>query len=211
LTSFSFAVYNLVMSDTTPGQLKQHQITLAGQTGRDVKVQLRPLIEHDWDFLEKWNRDPDVLYYTEGDDVTAYSPEKVRQIYRSVSQRAYCFLIEADGKAIGECWLQQMNLPRVLRMHPGLDCRRIDLMIGEKEYWSQGIGTVAIRLLTGYAFINEKADIIYNPDIADYNSRSLKAFQKAGYRIVGETAQAAGAKSQKAYDLALTRDEYLKK
>jgi aminoglycoside 6'-N-acetyltransferase len=211
LTSFSFAVYNLVMSDTTPGQLKQHQITLAGQTGRDVKVQLRPLTEHDWDFLEKWNRDPDVLYYTEGDDVTAYSPEKVRQIYRSVSQRAYCFLIEADGKAIGECWLQQMNLPRVLRMHPGLDCRRIDLMIGEKEYWSQGIGTVPIRLLTGYAFINEEADIIYNPDIADYNSRSLKAFQKAGYRIVGETAQTPGAKSQKAYDLALTRDEYLQK
>jgi aminoglycoside 6'-N-acetyltransferase len=199
------------MSDTTPPQLKQHQITLVGQTGRGIKVQLRPLTENDWDLLEKWNSDPDVLYYAEGDAITAYSPEKVRQIYRSVSQHAYCFLIEADGKAIGECWLQQMNLQRVLRMYPGLDCRRIDLMIGEKEYWSQGIGTVAIRLLTGYAFVNEKADIIYNPDIADYNIRSLKAFLKAGYRIVGETAQSSGAKAQKTYDLALKREEYLRK
>jgi RimJ/RimL family protein N-acetyltransferase len=199
------------MSDTSPARLKQHQITLAGRTGRGIKVQLRPLTENDWDLLEKWNRDPDVLYYAEGDDVAAYGPEKVRQIYRSVSQEAHCFLIEADGKAIGECWLQQMNLPRVLRMFPGLDCRRIDLMIGEKEYWSRGIGTVAIRLLTGYAFIDENADIIYNPDIADYNIRSLKAFQKAGYRVVGETMQAPNAKAQKTYDLALTGDEYLQK
>jgi hypothetical protein len=74
------------MSDTSPARLKQHQITLAGRTGRGIKVQLRPLTENDWDLLEKWNRDPDVLYYAEGDDVAAYSPEKVRQIYRSVSQ-----------------------------------------------------------------------------------------------------------------------------
>ena len=118
MTSFSFAVYNLVMSDTIPGQLKQHQITLAGRTGRDINIKLRPLTEHDWDWLGKWNRDPDVLYYTDGDTVTVYSPEKVRQIYCSVSQHAYCFIIEADGKAIGECWLQQMNLPRVLRNVP---------------------------------------------------------------------------------------------
>ena len=209
--SFPFAVYNLVMSDSTPGQLKQHQVTLNGQTGRGIKVELWPLTENDWDWLEKWNRDPDVLYYADGDAVTAYSPEKVRQIYRSVSQHAFCFLIDADGKAIGECWLQHMNLPRVLQMYPGLDCRRIDLMIGEKEYWSQGIGTVAIRLLTGYAFGNEKADIIYNPDIADYNIRSLRAFQKAGYRIVSENTQAPGAKAQKTYDLALSGDDYSQK
>lgn len=96
-------------------------------------------------------------------------------------------------------------------MYPGLDCRRIDLMIGEKEYWSRGIGTVAISLLTGYAFIDENADIIYNPDIADYNIRSLRAFQNAGYRIVGETAQVPGVKAQKTYDLALTREQYLRK
>jgi hypothetical protein len=102
------------MSDATPGQLKQHHISLSGQTDRGLVVKLRPLTENDWSLLEKWNRDPDVRYYADGDAVAAYSPEKVRQIYRSVSQHAYSFLIEADGQAIGECWLQQMNLPRVL-------------------------------------------------------------------------------------------------
>jgi len=160
------------MVSKTASNLKQHSVTLDGKTVRGIQVKLRPMTENDWTVLEKWNNDPEVLYYSDGDNVTSTSPEKVRHIYRSISQNAYCFMIEADGKLVGECWLQKMNLERVLKLYPGLDCRRIDLMIGEKEYWSQGIGTETIRLLTEFGFSTEKVDIIYNPDIADYNIRS---------------------------------------
>src|SRR5262245_10097111 len=103
-------------------KLRSHDVTLVGDN-----VTLRPLREDDWDVLFAWNSDPEVLRYTEGDDVSRYDPAQVQYIYRSVSQHAYCFMAMLDKRAIGECWLQEMNLARILRKYPGKDCRRIDL------------------------------------------------------------------------------------
>ena len=47
-------------------KLREHTITLGSE-----KVILRPMTEADWDILLKWNSDPQVLYYSEGDDVQA--------------------------------------------------------------------------------------------------------------------------------------------
>ena len=88
------------------------------------------MTEEDWKILLKWNSDPEVLYYSEGDNVTAYTLEQVQRIYCGISQNAFCFIIEVDGEHVGECWLQRMNLKRILEKYPRLDCRRIDLMIG---------------------------------------------------------------------------------
>ena len=88
-------------------ELRAHQLTLRG-----TNVLLRPLTEYDWALLLKWNNDPEVLYFAEGDDVRSYGLEQIQAIYRSVSQHAFCFVIEADGQPIGECWLQAMNLDR---------------------------------------------------------------------------------------------------
>jgi hypothetical protein len=117
-------------------RLAAHDLVLEATTGGDHIV-LRPLTEDDWPWLERWNRDPEVLYWAEGDDVTAWSPAEVRCIYRSVSQTAYCFLMVYNGLPVGECWLQRMNLPAVQAVYAGHDCRRIDLTIGEKEYWGR--------------------------------------------------------------------------
>src|SRR5262249_35709719 len=147
------------------------------------RVTLRPMTEQDWDILLAWNNDPVVLYFAEGDHVASRSLHEVRDIYRSSSQNAYTFMIEVEGRVIGECWLQKMNLPRILERWPGRDCRRIDLMIGQKEYWGQGYGTEVIRLLTEFGFEHERADLIFGCDIADYNPGSQKAFEKAGYAM----------------------------
>jgi RimJ/RimL family protein N-acetyltransferase len=162
----------------------------------------------DWQLLYRWNSDPEVLYYSEGDDVASYTPEQVRDIYCSVCQDALCFVTEADGVPVGDCWLQEMNLERVLIRYPDLDCRRIDLLIGEKTHWGQGIGTEAIRLLTEYAFLEEGVDLVYEPGIADYNVRSRKAFQRVGYQVV-KIKEASGEKASHEYDLILTRKMFL--
>ena len=83
-------------------KLGEHEIVLRGE-----KVLLRPMTEDDWDILLKWNNDPDVLYFSESADVTSHSLEQVQRIYRVVSQNAFCFIIEVDGRPIGECWLQK--------------------------------------------------------------------------------------------------------
>jgi len=137
-------------------RLRGHDVTLRG-----AGIALRPMTEGDWDVLLRWNSDPEVLYFAEGDDVACRSLEEVQEIYREVSQTAFCFIAEFDGEPIGECWLQKMNLERILKKYPGRDCRRIDLTIGEKELWGQGNGTEMIRLLTRFAFEEEKADMVF--------------------------------------------------
>lgn len=190
-------------------RLRQHKVTLNGQTARGAQVRLRPMTETDWDTLYLWNSDPKVLYYAEGDDVDLYTLEEVRGIFSQISQAALCFIIEADGVPVGECSLQVHNYERVLRQYPRLDCRRIDLSIGEKASWGQGIGTETIRILTEYAFLEQGADLIYNCEIGDHNPRSRRAFQRVGYEIVAEIEQPPGGKARVGYDLALTRDAYL--
>ncbi len=189
-------------------KLKQHGVILEGETPQGRNIKLRPMTEDDWDVLSKWNSDPEVLYYSEGDDVTAYTLEDVQGIYRSVSQNAFCFIIEVDGKTVGECWLQKMNLERILQKYPDLDCRRIDIMIGEKKYWGRGIGTEAIRLLTEFGFRKEGTDMIFGCGIADYNIRSLRACQKTGYEVVSKLKQTPGGKANYIYDAALTKEKF---
>jgi aminoglycoside 6'-N-acetyltransferase len=183
-----------------------HNVILRGE-----KVTLRPMTEADWDILLKWNSDPEVLYYSEGDDVLSYNLEEIQGIYRGVSQTAFCFIAEVKGVPVGEGWLQQMNYPRILQKHPGRDCRRIDLMIGEKTLWGKGLGSEIIRLLVGFAFEQEKADLVFGCEIADYNPRSLRAFQKVGFEVVETIQHPSGSKARISYDVRMGREEYLAK
>jgi RimJ/RimL family protein N-acetyltransferase len=165
------------------------------------------MTEDDWPLLLRWNNDPDVLYFAEGEDIRSRTMTDVQEMYRHISQHAFCFIIEHDGQPIGECWLQEMNLERIRGACPDQDCRRIDLIIGEKAFWDQGIGTEVIRLLCGFAFTQERTDCVWGCDIADYNPRSLRAFQRNGFQIVNELPQPPGAKAQLCYDLRLTAEE----
>ncbi|HKX29729.1 MAG TPA: GNAT family N-acetyltransferase [Blastocatellia bacterium] len=181
-------------------KLREHHITLQGR-----RVTLRPLTENDWDLLLSWNSDPEVLYFSEGDDVQSYNLEQVQDIYRHVSQTAFCFIIEFEGRAIGEGWLQRMNLERLLNKYPDQDCRRIDLLIGEKGLWGQGLGTDTIRTLSRFGFEREGADLIFGL-VGGYNLRSLGAFKNAGYEVDAEVEEPPGEKSKYSYDLVLRRE-----
>lgn len=183
-------------------KLKEHEITLWGE-----KIILRPMTENDWNILLKWNNDPDVLFFSEGSDVTSYTLEDVQGIYRGTSRKAFCFILELDGKPLGECWLQWMNLDRILNKYPDKDCRRIDLMIGEKDVWGQGFGTDVIRTLTTFGFEEENTDMIFGL-VGDYNTRSIKAFKRAGYAIDEKVKGTLGKKAQYNYDLVLTKEQY---
>jgi len=184
-------------------KLREHTVKLHGE-----RVGLRPMTEDDWNILLKWNNNPDVLYYAEGDDVSSRSLEQIQQIYRGVSQNAFCFTIEVDNVPVGECWLQQMNLKRILEKYPEKDCRRIDLMIGEKRLWGQGIGTDVIGTLTRFGFEVEQADFIFGCDIAENNRLSLRAFKKDGYDIATKIEEPPGKKARLSYDLVISREEF---
>ncbi|MDR2589700.1 MAG: hypothetical protein LBC71_01745 [Oscillospiraceae bacterium] len=50
-----------------------------------------------------------------------------------------------EGIPIGECWLQKMNIGEITREYRNNDIRRIDISIGEKDYWNKGFGTKIMK------------------------------------------------------------------
>lgn len=186
-------------------RLREHDITLRG-----TKVTLRPMTESDWGVLAQWNSDPEVLWFSEGDDVKSRPIEDIQGIYREVSQSGFCFIIEVNGCPIGECWLQEMNLDRILTRYPDKDCRRIDLTIGEKDQWGRGYGTDVIKTLTRFGFEEEGVDMIFGL-VYDYNPRSRQAFEKAGYVEDRRIEEPAGGKARWSYDLVLRKKDYARR
>lgn len=169
------------------GIIKTHTVTLRG--GNETwRVVLRPFCDAHLPYLCKWCADPDVTYYTEGVAGLRYGEAAVRDIYGGVSQNALCFLVEANGVPVGECWLQRMNLPDVLAMYPaGTDVRRIDMSIDEKAYWNRGIGSIFIRMLVDFAFRQEHVDVLHCL-CDDFNVRSERMWQKNGFTLVRRDA-----------------------
>lgn len=138
----------------------------------------------------------------------SYPPEAVHEIYGNVSQNSICFIIEVNGQIIGECWLQKMNLNHVKKMYPqDTDVRRIDMCIGEKDYWGKGIGTLFIDMLADYAFHMEKVDVLHCL-CDDYNVRSRRVWEKNGFSLILTEALPQPGKGKLEYHWRLTRDEY---
>jgi RimJ/RimL family protein N-acetyltransferase len=181
-------------------QLSEHAITLSGE-----RVVLRPMTEADWDLIYAVNNDPEVGYFSEEDEWHPYTMERLQEIYRGISRHALMFVMEHEGQPIGECWLQRMNVPRILEVFPGQDVRRIDLAIGAKHLWGQGLGSDAIRLLVQLAFEREGVDVLVC-FTGGHNPRSRRAFEKAGFTVLRTLP--GHAKAGFGDDLLLTREQY---
>jgi len=183
--------------------LKSHNITLTRGA-----ITLRPLCDDHLPLLYQWNRDPEVLYWCEGADVQENDAETVHDIYGRTSQSAFCFLVEFDGKPIGECWLQHMNIPEVKAMYADdIDVRRIDMAIFEKDHWNRGIGTQLIGMLVSFAFGDEHADVLHVM-VGNYNERSIRTFNKNGFVEVARMPTNFAAKQSEEIHLALTRQNH---
>ncbi len=186
-----------------PAGVVEHDVILRGP-----RVLLRPLTERDWVPLLAWNNDPEVLYFADGGEVQSRTLDEVQDLYRAMSANATCFVIELDGEPIGECWLQRMNLVRMLERHPGADVRRIEIAIGVPTRWGQGLGTEAVRLLVDFGFDREQCDVIYACGVSDFNERSRRMFESLGFEMAETIELPAGSKANLEYDLVLTRDRY---
>ena len=83
------------------------------------------------------------------------------------------FAIEADdGKHIGNC------------MYYDLDSIRgeaeLGILIGERDYWSQGYGTESVKAMLNYLFSKYLLRKVYLHTL-DWNIRAQKAFAKCGF------------------------------
>lgn len=176
-------------------RIQSHSICLQGSA--DSGLCLRPLQDEDFPCLKKWNEDKEIIKWVEVCEDRVLSEEEIWKIYENASRKALCFLIVKNECAIGECWLQMVEIPELVTLFPGKKLVRIDLLIGEKEYWCQGIGSLVISLLTAYVQQNMDYDLIIALMRSD-NVRCIKAFEKNHFRFWMEGAlpqEGAGTKN----------------
>ena len=187
-------------------RLPTHQVFLC-----DEQVRLRPFTEGDWESVYQWFADPEVLYYSEGAESPQYTRDEIQGIYLGAAEQgALLFIIEtANGKAIGETWLQSMNLGRGLR-EPRDRAWRIDIMIGEKTYWGKGYGRHAVRLLLRHAFEVLEADRVAAMRVSEFNVRSLRMFGACGMRVVRRVSGRVTREGRRyaEVDLEITRSSW---
>jgi len=101
-----------------------------------------------------------------------------------------------------------MNLPEVRAIYPeGTDVRRIDISIGEKEYWGRGIGTACVRMLIDLAFQSENVEVLHCI-CEDYNVRSVRMWEKLGFTRVLAEPLPPHYKGQWKCHYRLTRQEF---
>lgn len=145
------------------------------------KVLLRPVKKSDIPFFLKWFNDPEVIQYlTLYLPMTEISEEKwIEEL--STKKDQIIFVIEAldeniDRKPIGNCGLDEIN-------HKDQNAS-FGIVIGEKNYWSNGYGTEAAALLINYGFEQLNLHRI-SSSVYEFNERSIKMHQKLGFKKEG--------------------------
>lgn len=141
---------------------------------------IRQLLPEDiGDNYRAWMNDPEVTKFLES-RWKVYQHEDLETFVNSIraSENDYLFGIFLTGndEHIGNIKIGNIN-----RIHRYAD---LGLIIGAKQYWGRGYATEAIHLATEYAFqeldLNKLIAGIYAPNVGSH-----KAFEKAGFRLVG--------------------------
>ncbi|MEA4823871.1 MAG: GNAT family N-acetyltransferase [Clostridiaceae bacterium] len=185
--------------------IKMHDVTLYG--GNQDDIVLRPLSEDDIPVLYRLNNDPDIPRWRD-DRVEPYDIKTAKDIYSSVSQNAFCFIIEVNQIPIGECRLQKINIADIVAIYDqGTDVRRINLMIVDKSNRGHGYGTQVVGMLLDFAFTGEHTDVLYCI-CDDYNIRSNRILMKYGFSLVFQKA-GKGESEHFENHYCLTRQGYI--
>ena len=136
------------------------------------RVVLRPLQKEHLPRCVTWFNDPDVTYFLgrEGPLTMAEEERWFAEYRQKIDEEIYA--IEVNGDHIGNVglhWIDRANRKA-----------NVGIVIGEKERWSQGYGTDAMRTILRYAFQRVNLHKV-NLDVLDYNDRAIRVYEKCGF------------------------------
>jgi len=144
------------------------------------RITLRPMMLRERSQFFNWatRSDATPFWYGElyGDEVPSYVVFKVEwpdyYFTGSHPQKGRCFVIERERVPIG-----QINYNSIDAVDHSTE---LDILIADHKNQGQGLGTEAIRLLTGYLF-REMSVRRCRIEVISRNPRAIRAYEKAGY------------------------------
>ncbi len=139
------------------------------------KVRLRPVEERDLPLFVRWLNDPDVRYWlaiSEGPELTMESEREWYEEMRADAEGVVWSIETVEGQPIGSLDLRDID---ETNRRAGLG-----IVIGEKDHWSEGHGTDAIRRVLRYAFEELELRLVELHTDED-NLRAIRCYEKCGF------------------------------
>lgn len=150
------------------------------------EISFRPLEEKDLSYLLAWFTDERVLQYYEGRDFQC-DMESLKEKYLKC-EHVPGYMIQLDGEPIGYSQMYQVRGKDLKEYdYPETDecVYAMDQFIGVPELWNRGIGTEYIRMAVRYLVEQKHAEVVLLDPHQD-NPRAVRAYEKAGFRILRE-------------------------
>ena len=141
------------------------------------RIYLSPRNAEDVEIFTEWMNDFYITDYTGRSHQTMTLQEEKEYLENgSKDKNTFAIIDKEKEKIIGSVGLH--NIDSINRT------ATLGILIGDREYWSKGYGTEAIRLILdfGFNYLN-----LNNVDLAlmEFNERALKCYQKCGFKEIG--------------------------
>lgn len=169
------------------------------------KVKLREYKKEDMKQAQEYVNDPDVKSLLTPGIPFLYTFEDQMKWFEgnSANKETYSFAIETltDGKYIGGCGINNVDFKNSVAV--------VGIFIGDKNYWSKGYGTDAMKTLVSFIF-NEMNINKIKLHVYSFNPRAIKSYEKCGFIKEGVLRQEIFRKG-KYHDqiiMGLLRDEF---
>lgn len=155
-----------------------------------------------------WQRDSEFHRLVDSDPSIMFSEQQLKkwfdeQIEKGFQLNRYSFSVRTlkEDKFIGffSLWVDFVHSEA-----------RLGIGIGEREFWGKGYGTDMMKLCLQYAFTELN---VYRVSLGlhEYNPRALRAYEKAGFRLEGQTRKGDLHEGRRTDDLwmGILREEWL--
>ncbi len=142
------------------------------------RLYLRPVEPEDLPAIRRWVNDPEVRgMIGEVRPASRHDSEEwLKRVQEDRDRVWFVVVLKETGRVIGEAGL--------LRIFPAWRQADMTVIIGDKEYWGQGYGSEAGRLVLDYAFGNLNMHRL-SIGVVGWHERALHFWEKLGFRREG--------------------------
>jgi diamine N-acetyltransferase len=153
---------------------------LAGMSDGIPKIRLRELDHSDLTQLNAWRNDKEIIEHL-GNNFLFISGAVDEDWFQSyLRDREHAIRLAIITEDAGE-YIGNVNLTSIHRINRSAE---FSILIGEKRYWSRGVGAQATRLMLDHAFRDLNLNRIYLTVVRE-NTRALRLYKRMGFSEEG--------------------------
>lgn len=172
---------------------------------RGEKVELGPVQRDYVPRYVEWLNDWEIVQFLMPGIPLPQTLERETEWFESRSKDqcniVFAILALPEKNLIGNCGLNKLDFKNRTAL--------FGIFIGDKNYWSKGYGTDAVRTILRFAFEQMGLNRV-ELEVYDFNPRAVRAYEKAGFRRDGVRREALyrDGKFHDIYLMGILREEW---